>query len=110
MRPWSIGWGAISIMSGRAGEGVPAPLFLLFYSETLVLGPPVPISQQGTRHPPSGPTHPEPLGRRAAEPHRSTVHEDSAMTNLNLSQGSLDRLALFAIVVVTLLPLVPYAL
>ncbi len=32
------------------------------------------------------------------------------MTDLNLSQGSLDRLALFAIVVVTLLPLAPYAL
>ena len=30
--------------------------------------------------------------------------------NLNLSQGYLDRLALFAIVVVALLPLVPYAL
>jgi hypothetical protein len=32
------------------------------------------------------------------------------MTNLNLSLSSLDRLALFAILVVTLLPLVPYAL
>jgi hypothetical protein len=31
------------------------------------------------------------------------------MTNLNPSLSSLDRLALFAILVVTLLPLVPYA-
>ena len=65
---------------------------------------------QGTRHPPSGPTHPGPLGHRADEPNRSTDREDIAMSNLNLSQGSLDRLALFAIVVVSLLPLVPYAL
>ena len=35
---------------------------------------------------------------------------DIAMTNLNLSLTTLNRLALFAIVVVSLLPLVPYAL
>ena len=53
---------------------------------------------------------PGPLGTGSDRPHRPSDREDIAMTNLNLSLTTLNRLALLAIVVVTLLPLVPYAL